>query len=56
MKPEAIVKLIKKRQEEVAKVRDKLRDDIYNLEALQEDCDRAYDCLQDAADALSELV
>ena len=56
MTPTAIEKQIAKRQEAVAKERDKLDDFIAHLTDLREDCDNAWNCLQDARDALSELV
>lgn len=40
----------------VALERDKLDEFISEFEELREDCDNAYDHLQDARDALSELV
>jgi hypothetical protein len=51
-----IMQTIKKRQAGVAIERDKLDAAIDELEALRESCDRAFDALQDARDALSELV
>ena len=53
---QALVKNLDKRMQEVAKVRDKIDDDISQFEQLREDCEKAYDSLQDARDALSELV
>lgn len=47
---------IKARQDAVAKERDKLDADIEELSMLRESCDRAWDALQTARDALSELV
>lgn len=47
---------IAKRQGGVAKERDKLDALIAELTSLRETCDRAYDDLQSARDALSELV
>ena len=49
-------KKIKQRQAAVAKERDKLDQQIEELEMLRESCERAWDSLQDARDALSELV
>lgn len=50
------IEVLKKRQEEVGKVRDKLRDDLDEMEMLKETCDRAYDDMQRAVEALSELA
>ena len=44
------------RQDGVAAERDKLDDAISEMETLRENCDTAWDCLQDARDALSQLV
>jgi chromosome segregation ATPase len=41
---------------QVATARDKLDETIGELTSLREDCDEAYDCLQRARDALSEMV
>ncbi len=49
-------KKIKQRQAAVARERDKLDEQIEELEMLRESCERAWDALQDARDALSELV
>jgi hypothetical protein len=56
MKLKKVEAEIKKRQEAVAAERDKLDDYISELIDLRESCDRAWDALQDARDALSELV
>ncbi len=48
--------LLKARQREVGKVRDKLRNDISEFEDLADTCERAYDDIQCALDALSELA
>lgn len=56
MRLSAIDRQIKKRQDAIAKERDKLDAAIDELKGLKESCDRAYDYLQDARDALSELV
>lgn len=50
------VKQIEKRMVAVGKERDKLDDLIGELEHLKETCREAYDDLQRARDALSELV
>ncbi len=47
---------IKARQEAVAKERDKIDEVIDEINGLRESCDRAWDALQSARDALSELV
>ena len=47
---------IKARQDAVAKERDKLDEVIDEITMLRESCDKAWDSLQDARDALSELV
>jgi hypothetical protein len=52
----SMVTQIKKRQDAVAKERDRLDDMICELEGLRDCSQRAWDCLQDARDALSELV
>ena len=50
------IKEIKKRELSVGKERDKLCDLIDELSELKECCDRAYDALAEAREALSELV
>ncbi len=47
---------IKERQDAVAKERDKLDDVIQEIGMLRENCDKAWEALQSARDALSELV
>jgi hypothetical protein len=47
---------IKVRQDAVAKERDKLDEVIEEINGLRDSCDRAWDALQNARDALSELV
>lgn len=47
---------IKVRQDAVAKERDKLDEAMEEINGLRESCDRAWSSLQDARDALSELV
>jgi hypothetical protein len=49
-------KKLAERQAAIGKERDKLDDVISELEGLRESCERAYDDLQSARDALSELV
>ena len=56
MRISAIDRQLKKRQDAIAKERDKLDAAIEELNGLKDSCDRAYDYLQDARDALSELV
>ena len=50
------IKQIEKRMAAIAAERDKLDDMISTMNDLKEDCSRAYDSLQEARDALSELV
>lgn len=50
------IKQIEKRMKTVGVERDKLDDLIGDLAHLKENCDTAYDDLQHARDALSELV
>ena len=52
----AIMEEIETRMKGVASERDKLDEMIGDLTSLKEDCENAYDCLQNARDALSELV
>ena len=47
---------LQKHLEAVGKERDALRDDIGKMEDLEYCCDEAYDSLQRAVDALSELA
>lgn len=56
MKIAKIMKEITKRQASVALERDKLDELISEVTDLREDCDNAWNNLQDARDALSELV
>jgi hypothetical protein len=51
-----MLKVIEARQTGVAKERDKLDAAISEMEDLRDSCNRAWDALQDARDALSELV
>ncbi len=51
-----IKKILAKRMKEVGAVRDRIRDNLDELESLAETCDKAYDALEQAADALSELA
>lgn len=51
-----IIEGIKERMDAVAKERDTLDEFISELNDLREDCDNAWECLQQARDALSELV
>ena len=48
--------LLKARQREVGKVRDKLRKDISDFEDLADTCERAFDDIESALQALSELA
>ena len=50
------MKKLQKHEAAVSKERDKLQDTIDELEALKEACDRALYSIQEAIDALSELV
>jgi len=47
---------LQKRQKEVGAIRDAIRDDLSDMEGLKETCDIAYDDMQRAIDALSELA
>ena len=47
---------LKKHQKDVGRVRDSIRNDISAFNELEESCDRAFQLLQDAIDALSELA
>ena len=49
-------KHVEKRMLDIAKTRDKLDDTISEMEELRDNCNEAYDHLQDARDALSRLV
>jgi hypothetical protein len=50
------IEVLKKRQEEVGKVRDKLRADVEEMDMLKDSCERAHEDLQRAIEALSELA
>lgn len=52
----AAIKQIEKRMVAIGKERDKIDDLIGELDSLRENCRTAYDDLQSARDALSELV
>lgn len=56
MKASALKTLLKKRRDEVGRIRDKLRSDLQELEALADSCSRAYDDLDNAVEALSEYA
>ena len=56
MQIKTIMQTIEKRKVAIGKERDKLRDFISELEELEETCSRAYDDLQNAVHALSELT
>ena len=55
-KIKSIIKGIDKHMAQVAKERDQLDTFIDELSSLKEDCSNAWDSLQDARDALSEMV
>jgi hypothetical protein len=50
-----ILMQLEKRQRAIAKVRDKLREDIAEAAQLEEDCTEAYENLSLAIDALSRM-
>jgi len=50
----SMIKAIEKRRVAVGKERDKISEMIDELSCLKESCDRAYDDMQSAIDALSE--
>jgi len=56
MTPAAMIKTIQRHMRKIANQRDKLDESISQMNALKENCDHAYDCLQEARDALSESV
>jgi len=56
MRTATLIKKIEQVMVNVAKERDKLDDLIDTATSLKEDCDNAYDAMQQARDALSELV
>lgn len=56
MKTGTIIKHLTKRQSAIAVERDKLDELLSELSGLRESCDSAWESLQDAIDALSELV
>ena len=56
MNIKSMIKEIEKRRDAIGKERDKLDNLIMELEGLRDSCDRAYDDLYAARDALSELV
>lgn len=49
-------KTLEKRMKEVGSVRDQIREDISEMEDLRDCCERAYEDIQRAIDALSELA
>ena len=55
-KIEGVAEMIRQHQEAVAAERDKLDSAISDLKDLRESCRKAWNSLQDARDALSELV
>lgn len=56
MKTKSWIKEIEKRQAAIAKERDRLDEAIAEMSDLRDCCDRAWNDLQSARDALSELV
>ena len=56
MRPSKMIKKIEKRYIAIGKERDKIDSMIDDLTDLRDCCDRAWDDLQHARDALSELV
>jgi len=52
----AMIKKLERAKATLAKDRDALRDLFDELETLKEDCEEAYDSLENAIDALSRLV
>jgi hypothetical protein len=56
MKVKSWIKTIETRMAGIAKERDKLDEAISEMEVLRENCDTAWNDLQSARDALSELV
>ena len=53
---EGWINQVQKRMDGVAAERDKIDEVLEELNMLKDDCERAYDLLQIARDALSELV
>lgn len=53
---QTIQRALEKKRNEVGRARDGLRDLQGEIEDLAETCDRAYDALNEAIDALSELA
>ena len=49
-------KQLQKRLKEVAELRDAIRDDLSEMGQLHEECERAYEDMERAVDALSELT
>ena len=56
MRTATMIKEIEKRMMSISNERDKLDTMIENLTALRETCEKAWENLQEARDALSELV
>lgn len=48
--------ILEKRQSEVAMLRDRIRDDVSEMESLADCCERAHEDIERAIDALSELA
>lgn len=53
---EDLKKLIEARRDQVAKIRDKIRDEVDELEGLLSSCDEAHEALQSAIDYLSQYA
>lgn len=51
-----IRRLLERRMKEVGAIRDRIRNDLHELDSLAETCDRSYEALQLAIEALSELA
>lgn len=51
-----IRRLLERRMKEVGAIRDRIRADLEELDSLAETCDRSYEALLEAIDALSELA
>ncbi len=56
MTSKQLLAAIKAREKSVSKERDKIRDMVSKYNDLAESCDDALECLEDAANRLSELV
>ena len=56
VKTNKVINQLRTRQAAIAKERDKLRDLYNEISMLMDSCDRATEALEDAIEALSELV